>query len=69
MADAYLAGHLALIADAKVTVLRWEAEGMFGTRGSIRPHRAKLNTSEQRGGQPVAGTSIERNSCTQGTNQ
>jgi hypothetical protein len=32
-ADEYLAKHPELIAEAKETVLRWQAEGMFGKRG------------------------------------
>jgi hypothetical protein len=34
--DVYLANHRELIAEAKETVLRWYAEGMFGPRGGIR---------------------------------
>ncbi len=35
-ADEYLADHRELITNAKETVLRWHAEGMFGPRGGIR---------------------------------
>ena len=35
-ADEYLPHHPELIAEAKETVLRWHAEGMFGKRGGIR---------------------------------
>ena len=35
-ANDYLANHPELIAEAKVTVLRWQAEGVFGPRGGIR---------------------------------
>jgi len=34
--DVYLANHRELIAEAKETVLRWYAEGMFAPRGGIR---------------------------------
>ena len=34
--DEYLPHHPELIAEAKETVLRWHAEGMFGPRGGIR---------------------------------
>jgi hypothetical protein len=48
-ANDYLPGHPELIAEAKATVLRWHAEGMFGPRGGIRTraHRATLNTHAQ----------------------
>ena len=50
-AEEYLAEHPELIADAKPTVLRWFAEGVFGKRAaqSVRNHspRAKpTNTGE-----------------------
>ena len=35
-AGEYLANHPELIAEAKETVLRWQAEGVFGPRGGIR---------------------------------
>ena len=35
-AEEYLATHPELIAEAKATVIRWQAEGVFGTRGGIR---------------------------------
>ena len=35
-ANDYLANHPELIAEAKETVLRWQAEGVFGKRGGIR---------------------------------
>jgi hypothetical protein len=35
-AHEYLPDHPELIAEAKETVLRWYAEGMFGPRGGIR---------------------------------
>ena len=35
-ANEYLANHSELIAEAKETVLRWHAEGVFGPRGGIR---------------------------------
>jgi hypothetical protein len=35
-ANEYLPDHPELIAEAKETVLRWHAEGMFGPRGGIR---------------------------------
>jgi hypothetical protein len=35
-ADEYLQDHSELITQAKETVLRWHAEGMFGPRGGIR---------------------------------
>jgi hypothetical protein len=35
-ANEYLANHRELIVEAKVTVLRWHAEGMFRPRGGIR---------------------------------
>jgi hypothetical protein len=35
-AEEYVAGHPELVAEAKETVLRWHAEGMFGPRGGIR---------------------------------
>ena len=38
-ADEYLPHHPELIAEAKETVLRWHAEGMFGPRGGIRTRR------------------------------
>jgi hypothetical protein len=44
-AEEYVAGHPELIAEAKETVLRWHAEGVFGPRGGIRtprPRRAAL---------------------------
>ena len=48
-ADEYLPHHPELIAEAKETVLRWHAEGMFGKRGDIRTraHRATLITDAQ----------------------
>ena len=36
LAEAYVLVHPELIAEAKETVLRWHAEGMFGPRGGIR---------------------------------
>jgi 7-keto-8-aminopelargonate synthetase-like enzyme len=49
VANDYLANHPELVAEAKETVLRWHAEGMFGPRGGIRTraHRATLNTHAQ----------------------
>jgi hypothetical protein len=35
-ADAYLRDHSELFAEAKETVLRWYAQGMFGKLGGIR---------------------------------
>jgi hypothetical protein len=35
-AEEYVVGHPELIAEAKETVLRWHAEGVFGPRGGIR---------------------------------
>ena len=35
-AEEYVAGHSELMAEAKETVLRWHAEGVFGPRGGIR---------------------------------
>ena len=35
-ASDYLANHPERIAEGKVTVLRWQAEGVFGPRGGIR---------------------------------
>ena len=45
----YLANHTELIAEAKETVLRWHAAGMFGPRGGIRTRarHATLNTDAQ----------------------
>ena len=51
VAEEYLAGHPELIAEAKETVLRWHADGVFGSRGGIRtprPRRAALSNSAQR---------------------
>jgi hypothetical protein len=42
-ANEYLPDHPELIAEAKETVLRWHAEGVFGPRGGIRS-RASCNT-------------------------
>jgi hypothetical protein len=40
-ANDYLAEHRAeLIAEAKETVLRWQADGVFGKRGGIRSRAA-----------------------------
>jgi len=36
MAEEYLVHHPELIAEAKETALRWQAEGVFGKRGGIR---------------------------------
>ena len=47
-ADEYLPDHPELIAEAKETVLRWHAEGMFGKRGGIRNprrQRAKIGSA------------------------
>jgi hypothetical protein len=48
-ANDYLGNHRELIAEAKETVLRWHAAGMFGPRGGIRTRarRARLNTHAQ----------------------
>jgi hypothetical protein len=35
-AEEYVAGHPELIAEARATVLRWHADGVFGPRGGIR---------------------------------
>jgi 7-keto-8-aminopelargonate synthetase-like enzyme len=50
VANDYLANHPELVAEAKETVLRWCAEGMFGPRGGIRTRarRAALNTGAQK---------------------
>jgi hypothetical protein len=46
LANQYLAAHRAeLIDEARGIVDQWQAEGMFGKRGGIRPHRATLNKS------------------------
>jgi hypothetical protein len=42
-ANEYLPDHPEVIAEAKETVLRWHAAGMFGKRGGIRS-RASCNT-------------------------
>jgi hypothetical protein len=50
-AEEYVVGHPELIAEAKETVLRWHAEGVFGPRGDFRtprPRRATLSNSVQR---------------------
>ena len=39
-AGEYLANHPELIEEAKQTVRRWHAEGVFGTRGGIRTRAA-----------------------------
>jgi hypothetical protein len=39
MANDYIVAHPELIADAKATVLRWQAEGVFGPRGGISQRR------------------------------
>jgi hypothetical protein len=42
-ANGYLSNHPELLAEAKETVVRWQAEGVFGKRGGIRNpvHRAR----------------------------
>ena len=48
-ADEYLANHPELIAEAKETVVRWHAEGVFGKRGGIRnPVRKASRTAPGR---------------------
>ena len=47
-AEAYVAAHPELIAEAKKVVEQWHAEGMFGIRGGFcSTPRAKLSTSAQ----------------------
>ena len=41
MADDYVRAHPEIIAEAKETVLRWQAEGVFGPRGGIRTRPAR----------------------------
>jgi hypothetical protein len=48
-AEEYLAKHRAeLINEARAIVDHWQAEGVFGKRGGIHLHRAKLSPHAQR---------------------
>ena len=44
MARNYIVAHPELIADAKATVLRWQAEGVFGPRGASASGAMELVT-------------------------
>jgi hypothetical protein len=46
-AEDYLSNHTELIADARETIQRWLAEGVFGKRAQ-RAWRATLNTHAQK---------------------
>jgi hypothetical protein len=46
-AEDYLSQHPQLIAEARETVIRWQAEGVFGKRGGIRNPVRKASENER----------------------
>jgi hypothetical protein len=48
MAEAYVASHPELIAEARETVLRWTAEGFFGKRAAQAAHNSRVMSKEER---------------------